>query len=70
MIEVTANKAAKFRKNLDVVLRAAFVLDDLADDPREWSEEEAQLARQAILTLGAPESFLRRFARSDIPNNA
>lgn len=69
MIAVTANKAAKFRKNLDIVLKAAFVLDDLADDPRKWTEAEAEQARAAILTLGAPESFLRRFARADIPES-
>jgi hypothetical protein len=63
----SANKAAKYRKNLDIVLKAAFVLDDLPDDPREWTDEQGATAREVILTLGAPESFLRRFARADLP---
>lgn len=65
-MNITTAKAGKFRKNLDVVLKAAFMLDDLADDPREWTEAEAKAAAEAILTLGAPESFLRRFARADL----
>lgn len=68
-MNVSSNKAAKFRTNLDVVLKAAFVLDDLPDDPRTWSEDEQAAARAAILTLGAPESFLRRFARAELTNN-
>lgn len=67
---ISENKAGKFRKNLDIVLRASFLLDDLPDDPRTWTEEQGTAARGAILTLGAPESFLRRFARADLPEEA
>lgn len=60
------SKAAKFRTNLDIVLKASFLLDDLPDDPRQWSPEQVTQASEAILSLGAPESFLRRFARSEL----
>jgi hypothetical protein len=68
MPDVSSNKSAKLRKNLDIVLTAAFLLDELPDNPNLWSEAQAIAARDAILTLGAPESFLRRFARSELPS--
>lgn len=64
------NKAAKFRGHLDTVLKAAFALDELPDDPTTWTDEQAREASEAILTLGAPESFLRRFARQELTDNA
>lgn len=66
-MNITSSKAGKFRTNLDIVLKASFVLDDMPDDPREWTEQQQVDARAAILTLGAPESFLRRFARAELP---
>lgn len=69
MPNVSLNKCGKYRKNLDIVLKAAFFLDDLPDNPNTWSETQAAEARAAILTLGAPESFLRRFARAELPDN-
>lgn len=68
MPDVSSNKASKLRKNLDAVLTAAFLLDELPDNPNLWTDEQAVAARDAILTLGAPESFLRRFARSELPS--
>jgi hypothetical protein len=67
MPDVSSNKASKLRKNLDIVLTAAFLLDELPDNPNLWTDAQAIAARDAILTLGAPESFLRRFARSELP---
>lgn len=63
---IPAKKAAKVRQNVDVILKAAFVLDDLPNDPNMWSPSERNAAADAILALGAPESFLRRFARSEL----
>lgn len=59
-------KTTKYRKALDTVGAAFYALDDLPDNPNDWTADERAAAQAAILTLGAPESFLRRFARADL----
>lgn len=63
---INPSKAAKFRKQLDEVLTVAFALDNLPDDPNAWTAEQRKQAHDAILRLGAPESFLRRLARQEL----
>lgn len=58
--------AAKYRAKLDEIGEVFFALDNLPDDPRTWTPEQQREAATLILRLGAPESFLRRFARADL----
>jgi len=63
---ITSTKVAKFVKQRDEVLSVMFALDNLPDDPNAWTAEQREEAKTLILRLGAPESFLRRFARGDL----
>lgn len=60
------SKCSKYVKQRDEVMNVICALDDLPDDPNTWSAEQRDTAKALILRLGAPESFLRRFARGEL----
>jgi hypothetical protein len=63
---IDSKKSAKWLRNRAEILEVACKLDDLPDDPNAWTPEQRRDASALILRLGAPESFLRRFARGDL----
>lgn len=59
-----SSKTLKYQTALTTVAAAVKALESLPADPTVWDEQQRETAEAAILTLGAPESFLRRFARA------
>jgi hypothetical protein len=66
MSPINPNKTSKYRNHLNEVLTVACKLDDLPDDPNQWTADQRKEAHDLILRIGGPESFLRRFARADL----
>lgn len=67
---IMSPKSAKYTRHLSTVRDAVATLDALPKDPDSWTPEQDRAGATAILTLGAAESFLRRYARADLAAKA